>query len=148
METRTLPCSAGVDCSALGPVADITYEIGTDGQTLTISLPCGAGETYSVENPASDRLLLQERGQEGDKYRFLFRLKGNVTEKIRLKFSLHIGEMTTSMRDYSVLLNLMKREIFSRSRDKTKKFSKDSETGRLVRQALRYGKYAPGNGTE
>ena len=102
METRTLPCSAGVDCSALGPVADITYEIGTDGQTLTISLPCGAGETYSVENPASDRLLLQERGQEGDKYRFLFRLKGNMTEKIRLKFSLHIGEMTTSMRDYSV----------------------------------------------
>lgn len=82
--------------------ADITYEIGTDGQTLTISLPCGAGETYSVDNPASDRLLLQERGQEGDKYRFLFRLKGNVTEKIRLKFSLHIGKMTTSMRDYSV----------------------------------------------
>ena len=86
----------------IAPDSDISYEISADGRQLTVSLPCDAGKTYALENPAPDRLLLQESGQAGDQYRFVFRLEGNKIEKIRLKFSLQIGEMSVSMKDYSL----------------------------------------------
>lgn len=86
----------------IAPDADISYEIEANGRQLSVSLPCDAGETYVLENPAPDRLLLQESGQVGDKYRFVFSIDGSGTEEIRLKFSLQIGEMPISLKGYSL----------------------------------------------
>lgn len=82
--------------------SDIQYQISENGKELTISLPHTAGASYDVKSSDPESFVLKESQENGDTYLFVFAHNGAGTEKVKITFGLKIGEMSTSIKNYSV----------------------------------------------
>lgn len=84
---------------------DVQYQISADGKELTILLPYTDGEKYDLVNSDPDSFVRKKSRKNGDTYLFAFSHEGSGTEKVTLAFSLKIGDVPTSIRDYSVTVS-------------------------------------------
>lgn len=84
---------------------DVQYQISEDGKELTILLPYEVGGKYDLENSDPESFVLKESRENGDTYLFLFSHEGTTTEKIKLTFSLMLGDTVISIKDYSVTVS-------------------------------------------
>lgn len=84
---------------------DVQYQISEDGKELTILLPYEVGGKYDLENSDPESFVLKESRENGDTYLFLFSHEGTSTEKIKLTFSLMLGDTVISIKDYSVTVS-------------------------------------------
>ncbi len=82
--------------------SDIQYQISENGKELTISLPHTAGASYNVKSSDPESFVLKERQENGDTYLFVFDHNGASTEKVKITFGLRFGDMSTSIKNYSV----------------------------------------------
>ena len=82
--------------------SDIQYQISENGKELTISLPHTAGASYNVKSSDPESFVLKERQENGDTYLFVFDHNGASTEKVKITFGLRLGDMSTSIKNYSV----------------------------------------------
>ena len=81
---------------------DVQYQIGGDGKELTILLPYEFGGKYDLENSDPESFVLKESRENGDTYLFVFSHEGTSTEKVKITFGLRLGDMSTSIKNYSV----------------------------------------------
>ena len=81
---------------------DVQYQIGGDGKELTILLPYEVGGKYDLENSDPESFVLKESRENGDTYLFVFSHEGTSTEKVKITFGLRLGDMSTSIKNYSV----------------------------------------------
>lgn len=81
---------------------DVQYQIGGDGKELTILLPYEFGGKYDLESSDPESFVLKESQENGDTYLFVFAHNGAGAEKVKITFGLKIGEMSTSIKNYSV----------------------------------------------
>ena len=84
---------------------DVQYQISEDGKELTILLPYEVGGKYDLENSDPESFVLKESRENGDTYLFVFSHEGTNTEKIKLTFSLMLGDAVISIKDYSVTVS-------------------------------------------
>ena len=82
--------------------SDIQYQISENGKELTISLPHTAGASYNVKSSDPESFVLKKRQENGDTYLFVFDHNGASTEKVKITFGLRFGDMSTSIKNYSV----------------------------------------------
>lgn len=82
--------------------SDIQYQISKNGKELTISLPHTVGGRYDVKSSDPEAFVLQESRENGDTYLFVFDHNGASTEKVKITFGLRLGDMSTSIKNYSV----------------------------------------------
>ncbi len=82
--------------------SDIQYQISENGKELTISLPHTAGASYDVKSSDPESFVLKESQENGDTYLFVFAHNGAGTEKVKITFGLKVGDMSTSIKNYSV----------------------------------------------
>lgn len=83
----------------------VQYQIGEDGKELTILLPYAVGENYALENSAPESFVLKEKGRTENTFRFVFSHEGTGTEKVKLVFSLELGDASVSIHDYKVTVS-------------------------------------------
>ena len=81
---------------------DVQYQISEDGKELTILLPYEFGGKYDLENSDPESFVLKESRENGDTYLFVFSHEGTSTEKVKITFGLRLGDMSTSIKNYSV----------------------------------------------
>ncbi len=84
---------------------DVQYQISGDGKELTISLPYEFGGKYDLENSDPESFVLKESRENGDTYLFVFSHEGTSTEKIKLTFSLMLGDAAVSIKDYRITVS-------------------------------------------
>ena len=84
---------------------DVQYQIGGDGKELTILLPYEFGGKYDLENSDPESFVLKESRENGDTYLFVFSHEGTSTEKIKLTFSLMLGDAAISIKDYWITVS-------------------------------------------
>lgn len=84
---------------------DVQYQISGDGKELTISLPYEFGGKYDLENSDLESFVLKESRENGDTYLFVFSHEGTSTEKIKLTFSLTLGDSAISIKDYRITVS-------------------------------------------
>lgn len=85
--------------------SDIQYQISKNGKELTISLPHTVGGRYDVKSSDPEAFVLQESRENGDTYLFVFSHEGTSTEKIKLTFSLMLGDAAISIKDYRITVS-------------------------------------------
>ena len=84
---------------------DVQYQISGDGKELTILLPYEFGGKYDLENSDPESFVLKESRENGDTYLFVFSHEGTSTEKIKLTFSLMLGDAAISIKDYRITVS-------------------------------------------
>lgn len=55
-----------------------------------------------MENSDPESFVLKESRENGDTYLFVFSHEGTSTEKVKITFGLRLGDMSTSIKNYSV----------------------------------------------
>ena len=84
---------------------DVQYQISGDGKELTISLPYEFGGKYDLENSDPESFVLKESRENGDTYLFVFSHEGTSMEKMKLTFSLMLGDAAISIKDYRITVS-------------------------------------------
>lgn len=84
---------------------DVRCQIGDDGKTLTVWLPCTGGEQYDINNSDAESFVLKECRESGDTCLFVFFHGNNDTEKVKLTFGKKLGDMPVSIKDYTVTVS-------------------------------------------